>query len=172
MTLNPIDLGDIAATSAALFTLGALIVAIVAAVIASRAKSEASRSADAAEDSASSSRRSADAAEGQTRLAQEQDTRYEPVWELSKAPGGSLGVLKRAVVNRTGENAYQVQVSGTGVTPVGPSEVLDGDALVFAYRSLPAPHERHKPSEVIVRWRRPGYRGSAEQEWRGDLSSL
>lgn len=172
MELNPVDLGDIAAWVAAAIALLALGVAGWNAKSASQAKTaaqdsahQARRSADASEDSASSSQRSADAAEEQNRLTQEQDARYDPIWEIRPGGDAGLGGLSCAAVNRTGETAYSVTLSGEGIEQQDtPGAVLDGGSVKFIYYPKVV---RPGDAEVVVSWRRPEYRGSEGQEWRG-----
>lgn len=166
MEFNPIDVGDIAAVFALLVAGWAAVHARGSRRASDKSAGHAETSAKAATESAQQSRRSADAAEEQTSLSKEQDERYDPMWEVEKALGGNHSMLARAAVNRTGETAYGVTVSGEGVTPPEePTDVLNGSALEFGYRP---PRGRPRGGEVVVRWRRPDYRGSTEQVWRGD----
>lgn len=171
MELNPVDLGDIAATAAALFTLGTVIVAIFAARIAVNAKAEAARSADAAEDSASSSKRSADAAEQSAqadttiaRLAEEEANRYTTPWEVQ--PGEGKGQYR--LVNTGTEDAHDVWITGDALAPY-----FKNGTIIRAQESVVLSDTRAFGSfdPVQVVWKRPPEKGGEQYgPWKHDLS--
>lgn len=113
MTINPLDIGDIAAIAASL-------IAIVAAVIAGLAKREARRSADAAE-------ASAQADVTMVRLAQEEANRYRIPWRLEH----DFKQRYKLVHDNDTETAYDIRVEGESVnrfdskTTLGPQESME-----------------------------------------------
>lgn len=166
MELNPVDLGDIAATSAALFTLGALIVAIVSARIAVNAKAESKRSADAAEDSAASSKRSADAAEQSAqadatiaRLAEEEANRYTIPWRLEH----DFKQRYKLIHDDPTETAYDIRVEGEAVHHNNPKTVL-GPKETMSFLLVP---ELNASQDVTVKWRRESDPEGHVRTWTG-----
>lgn len=145
MTINPLDIGDIAAIAASL-------IAIVAAVIAGLAKREARRSADAAE-------ASAQADVTMVRLAQEEANRYRIPWRFEYHHGN----LYKLVHDDHDETAYDVTITGEGIarnidkTEFGPQE-----SAVFMHAPNPGESE-----DVTVRWRRASDPGDGFRKWTG-----
>lgn len=166
MELTPVDLGDIAATVAALFTLGTVIVAIVAARIAVNAKAESKRSADAAEDSAAASRRSADAAEQSAqadatiaRLAEEEATRYTIPWRFEH----DVKQRYKLIHDNPTETAYDIRVEGEAVHHTNPKTIL-GPQEVMDFLLIPA---WGASQDVTVKWRRGSDPEGQVRTWTG-----